>query len=307
MPIAGVINTGSHPKFLWPGIHDIWGRFYNEHPEEFPMLFGAMHKSTMNYEEEPQIIGFGLMPVKPEGSATQYVSEVQGPVARYTHLTYSMGYIVTKEELEDDLYEKVSGSRARSLAFSARQTEENVCANIYNRGFNSSFVGPDGVSLFNTAHPNTSGGTFSNMLAVGADLSEASLEDLVVQIMGATDDVGNLISLMPKRLLVPRQEVFNAARILKSVGQSGTANNDINALKAANAIPEGAHVNHYFTAPHAWFILTNCPNGVQRFDRVAISFTQDNDFDTDNAKAKNRMRYSVGWSDSRGAFGSNGP
>ncbi len=307
MAALGVINTGSHPKFLWPGIYDIWGRFYMEHPEEFPMLLSETLGSKQNYEEQPQVIGFPLAPVKPEGSGTTYVGEIQGPIARWTHLTYSLGYIVTKEELEDDLYEKVSGSRAKSLAFSFRQTKENVVANLYNRAFNSTFIGADGVSLLNTAHPNTSGGTYSNMLAVGADLSEASLEDLVIQIMGATDDVGNLISLMPKRLIVPRQEWFNANRIMKSVFQPGTANNDINVVKATNTIPGGIHMNHYLTSAHAWFLLTNCPNGLIMYDRIPINFEQDNDFDTDNAKAKSRERYSVGWADPRALFGSNGP
>lgn len=307
MAINGVINTGVHPKFLWPGIHDIWGRFYNEHPEEFPYLLSSIESSGMNYEEEPQVIGFPMAQVKGEGTPTLYVGELQGPVSRWVHLTYSLGYIVTKEELEDNLYEKVSKSRAKSLAFSFRQTKENVVANLYNRAFNASFTGADGVSLLNTAHPNTSGGTYSNMLAVGADLSEASMEDLVIQMMGATDDVGNLINIMPKRLIVPRQEWFNANRILKSVFQPGTANNDINALKATNTIPGGIFMNHYLTAPHAWFILSNCPNGLIMYNRVPISFEQDNDFDTDNAKAKSRERYSVGWADPRCLWGSNGP
>lgn len=306
MAIGGIITTGTHPKALWPGIKAWWGRTYAEHQEEWPMLFDQ-DTSSQNYEEDVQITGFGLAPVKSEGQGTVYTSELQGFIARYVHLVYSLGYIVTKEELEDNLYEKVSKRRAASLAFSFRQTKENVAANIYNRAFNSSFVGADGVSLCNTAHPNTSGGTFSNMLAVGADLSEASLEDLIIQIMGATDDVGNLINLMPQRLLVPRQEWFNANRIMKSVFQPGTANNDINVVKATGAIPGGIGLNHYFTAPHAWFLRTNCPDGMKMYQRVEITFEQDNDFDTDNAKAKSRERYSFFWSDPRALFGSNGP
>lgn len=304
--IGGIITTGSHPKALWPGVKAWWGRTYNEHAEQWPMLFDQ-DTSNQNYEEDVQVTGFGLVPVKPENSGTVYTSEQQGFITRYVHLTYSLGYIVTKEELEDNRYEVVSKRRSGSLAFSFRQTKENVAANIYNRAFNSSFTGGDGVSLLNTAHPNTSGGTFSNMLSVGADLSEASLEDLIIQIMGTTDDVGNLINIMPQRLLVPRQEWFNANRIMKSVLQPGTANNDVNVLKATNAIPGGIAMNHYFTAPHAWFIRTNCPNGMKMYQRVGITFEQDNDFDTDNAKAKSRERYSFLWTDPRGLFGSNGP
>jgi len=163
------------------------------------------------------------------------------------------------------------------------------------------------VSLLNTAHPNVSGGTFSNKLAVDSDLSEASLEDLIVQMMGAQDDTGNLINVMPRCIVVPRQEWFNANRILKTVMQSGTANNDINVLKATNAIPEGIYLNHYLTAAHAWFVRSNVQNGMKMYQRVPISFEQDNDFDTGAAKAKSRERYSFYWTDPRGLYGSNGP
>jgi hypothetical protein len=305
---GGVIGTSAHPKALWPGVRVWFGRTYNEHAKEWTDLVDV-ENSDQHYEEAWQVTGFGLVPIKGEGAGTAYDSEVQGFGSRFTHLTYSLGYIVTQEEIEDNLYEKVSGTRARALAFSNNQTVENVVANLYNRGFNSSYTGGDGVSLFNTAHPNTSGGTYSNMLAVGADLSEASLEDLIIQVMGATDDRGLLISLMTKSLHIGRQEFFNANRILKSVFQSGTANNDINVLKATNSIPEGIKVNHYFTAPHAWFLRTNVDKGqgMVFYQRVALSFTQDNDFDTDNAKAKSRQRFSCGWIDPRCAFGSNGP
>jgi len=305
---GGIISTGSHPKALWPGIREWWRREYDEHKTEWTDLVDA-ETSTMNYEEFVQLTGFGLVPVKPQGSGTSYTSEIQGFTTRMTHLTYSLGYIVTQEELEDDLYEKVSKTRSRALAFSFHQTKENVVANIYNRAFNASYLGGDGVALCSTAHPNTSGGTFSNMLAVGADLSEAAMEDLLVQIMGATDDAGLLISLMARSVIVSRQEWFNANRIMKSVFQPGTANNDINVLKATNAIPEGIKMNHYLTSPHAWFIRTNvrAGTGMILLNRVAISFTQDNDFDTDNAKAKSRERYSAGWVDPRAVYGSNGP
>ena len=305
---AGVISTGSHPKALWPGVYTWFGRMYNEHAEEWKQLVDTK-SSKQNFEDAVQITPFGLVPVKGQGAGTAYDSEIQGFVTRFTHLTYSLGYKVTQEEMEDNLYMQFSQTRAGALAFSFRQTKENVVANLYNRAFNSTYVGGDGVSLCNTAHPNTSGGTFSNMLAVGADLTEASLEDLLVQIMGATDDRGNLISLMGRKLILPRQEIFNGNRIVKSAFQPGTANNDVNAIHATNSIPEGIFVDHYLTAPHAWFIRTNVTEGqgMLLFQRIGLSFTQDNDFDTDNAKAKGRERYSVGWIDPRAVYGSNGP
>jgi hypothetical protein len=304
--MAGVINTSSHPKALWPGVKAWWGRTYAEHKEEWPMLFDRA-TSKQNYEEDVQITGFGLAPVKSEGAGTAYDSEIQGFVTRYIHVAYSLGYIVTQEEIEDNLYAEISNRRAGALAFAFRQTKENVGANIYNRAFTSGFNGGDGVTLLNTAHPNTSGGTFSNKLAVDADLSEASLEDLIVQMMGAQDDRGLLINIMPKALIVSRQEWFNANRILKTVFQPGTANNDINVLKATNAIPEGVLLNHYLTAAHAWFIRSNVQNGMKMYQRAAITFEQDNDFDTGNAKAKSRERYSFYFTDPRGLWGSNGP
>ena len=303
---GGIITTGVHPKALWPGIKAWWGRAYDEHQPEWSDLYDE-DTSEQNYEEDVQITGFGLAPKKFEGQGVSYDSEVQGFVSRYTHIAYGLGYIVTREELDDNLYEKVSKTRAQALAFSFRQTKENVAANVYNRAFNAAFLGGDGVSLCNVAHPNTSGGTWSNKLAIDADLSELALEDLIVQIMGATNDRGLLISLMPKSLHVPRQEWFNANRILKSVYQSGTANNDINVLKATNAIPNGIKINHYFSAAHAWFIRTNVQNGMKYYSRKAIMFDQDNDFDTMNAKAKSYERYSLGWTDPRGVYGSNGP
>lgn len=306
--MTGVINTGSHPKALWPGVKEWWGREYNEHAQEWKELVDV-ETSDQNYEEDVQVTGFGLVPVKNQGSGTAYDSESQGFTTRYTHLTYSLGYIVTQEELEDNLYEKVSKTRSRALAFSFNQTKENVVANIYNRAFNGSYLGGDGVSLCATNHPNTSGGTWSNALATPADLSEASLEDLIIQMMGAADDRGLLISMMPTKLIVPRQEWFNANRILKSVFQTNGGNNDVNAIVATNAIPGGIHMNHYLTSAHAWFLRANVRpgTGLKFYQRVPISFTQDNDFDTDNAKAKSRERYSVGWTDPRALWGSNGP
>jgi len=304
--MSGIIMTSNHPKALWPGIKAWWGRMYNEHQTEYTDLFESF-TSNQAYEEDVQIVGFGLVPVKTQGGVVTFDSEIQGPVTRYTHVAYALGYIVTHEELKDNLYEAVSKTRAGALANSFRQTKERVGANIYNRAFNTSFVGGDGVSLCNTAHPNTSGGTWSNRLSVDADLSEAAIEDMCIQIMQATDDRGLLINLMPKSLHIAPANWFNANRILHSVYQTGTANNDINVVKATNALGTGVKVNHYFTNPQAWFLRTNVQNGMKYYEREAIMFDQDNDFDTMNAKAKGYERYTFGWTDPRAVYGSNGP
>jgi hypothetical protein len=303
--MAGVIMTSNHPKALWPGVKAWWGKQYNDHKTEWTDLFDS-YTSDKAYEEDVQIVGFGLVPVKNQGSAVTYDSEIQGPVTRYTHVAYALGYIVTHEELKDDLYTEVSMTRASSLARGFRQTKERVGAGIYNRGFDSAYTGGDGVALFSTAHPNTSGGTYSNRLSVDADLSEAALEDMLIQIMNATDDRGLLINLMAKSLHVSTSNWFNANRILKSTYQTETANNDINVLYATNALPMGIKMNHYFTDADAWFVRTDCPNGLKYYEREAMVFDQDNDFDTMNAKAKGYERYSFGWTDPRSVFGSAG-
>ena len=304
--MAGIITTASHPKALWPGIKAFWGQVYDEHKEEYSNLFDS-DTSSMNYEEDVQLTGFGLAPVKSEGSGVAYDSELQGFTTRYTHVAYALGYIVTKEELDDNLYEQVSRRRAAALAMSFRQTKENVGANIYNRAFNATYLGGDGVSLANTAHPNTSGGTFANKPSVDADLSEASLEDALTAIMGFQNDRGLLINVMPRSLIVARQNFWNANRILKSAYTPTTANNAVNVLVATNALPEGIVMNHYLSSPNAWFVRTNIQNGLKYYSRVGIQFDQDNDFDTMNAKAKGYERYSFGWTDPRAIFGVNGP
>ncbi len=305
--MAGVINTSTHPKLLWPGVHAIWGQVYNEHATEYTDLYDVQD-SDKAYEQDVQVTGFGLAPVKGQGAPVSYDSELQGIISTYTHIAYSLGYIVTYEELRDNLYEEVSMRRAKANAFSINQTVENVGAFLYNNAFSSSyFTTGDGQALISTAHTNASGGTYSNALNPPADLSEAALEDLCIQIMGTQNDRGLLINIMPESLHISRQEWYNANRILKSVLQSNTANNNINVLNATNAFPKGIKMNHYFTSPHAWFVRTNCPNGMTLFWRDRPMFDQDNDFDTKNAKAATYMRLSVGCTDPRGIFGSNGP
>lgn len=304
--MAGIITTASHPKALWPGIKAWWGQVYDEHPEEYSKLFDS-DTSSQNYEEDVQLTGFGLAPRKSEGAGVSYDSEVQGFTTRYTHIAYALGYIVTKEELDDNLYEQVSRRRAAALAMSFRQTKENVGANIYNRAFSGTYTGGDGVALCSTAHPNVSGGTFANKPSVDADLSEASLEDAMIAVMGFQNDRGLLINVMPKSLVVARQNWYNANRIMKSVYTPSSANNAVNVLVATNSLPDGIVMNHYLTSPNAWFLRTNIQNGMKYYSRVGIQFDQDNDFDTMNAKAKGYERYSFGWTDPRAIYGVNGP
>jgi hypothetical protein len=305
--MAGIITTGSHPKLLWPGIHATWGQIYDQHETEYTDLYDV-ETSDRAYEEDVQVTGFGLASIKPEGVAGTYDSEIQGILTRFTHIAYSLGYIVTYEELADNLYEVVSQRRAKANAFSVAQTVENIGAFLYNNAFVSTyFTTGDSVALCSASHTQATGGTYSNVLTPAADLSEAALEDLSIQIMGATSDRGLLINVMPKSLHVPRQEWYNANRILTSVQQSGTANNDLNVLRTTNAYPGGIKMNHYFTAPHAWFVRTNIPNGMKLFWREQPALKQDNDFDTKNAKALAYMRLSVGCTDPRGIYGVNGP
>lgn len=304
--MTGVINTGSHPKLLWPGVREVWGQVYDAHPTQYTDLYDV-RSSTRAYEQDVQVTGFGLAPVKSQGGQVSYDSEMQGWVTTYAHIAYALGYIVTKEELEDNLYKEVSQRRAKANAFSINQTVENVAAFLYNNAFvGTFFTTPDGRPLVDTLHVNASGGTFSNRLTTPADLSEASIEDMCIQIMQTTQDRGLRISVMPRSLHIAPQEWYNANRILKSVLQSNTGNNAINVLKATNALPEGIKLNHYFTDPDAWFLRTNIPNGMTMFWRNKPQFEQDNDFDTMNAKAATYMRFSVGCTDPRGIFGSPG-
>ena len=299
-----VITTGQHPKALWPGIKEWWGRSYDEHQVEFTDLFDT-ETSDKAYEEDVEITGFGFAPVKPQGTAINYDTEAQGSITRYTHVAYALGYIVTFEELRDDLYEVVSKRRAKQLALSMRQTKENVGANVYNRAFTAGYTGGDGQVMVASTHPTLSGNQ-SNVLTTAADLSEASIEDLTIQIMQTLNNRGLKINLMPQSLHIPPQLWYEANRILKSVLQNDTANNAINVLKATNVFPKGIKMNHYFTSATAWFIRTNAPTGMKHYERDAVMFDQDNDFDTKNAKAACYERYSFGWSDWRGIFGTPG-
>lgn len=298
------ITTGNHPKALWPGVARWFGAKYKEHPKFHQEMF-EMLSSKKAYEEVVEHTGFGLAPVKTQGASVSYDSETQGETTRFTHIAYSLGYIVTREEMDDNLYSEVSRGRASKLAFSMATTKEVVAANVLNRGFNSSYTGGDGKELLATDHPSESGNQ-SNELATAADLSEASLEDILIQIKNAVNARGLNISLTGQCLMVAPDNEFEANRILYSTLQAGTANNDVNAMRHMGMLPKGIICNPYFTDADAWFVKTDAPSGLLGFNRNPIEFTRDNDFDTDNAKAKAYERYDFGWGDWRGTFGSPG-
>ncbi len=300
-----LINTGSFSKALWPGVNAWYGKAYDEFPVEWTDLF-EQFTSRKGFEEDVGISSFGLAQIKPEGTGVNFDTETQGFITRYTHITYALGFIVTKEAFEDDQYDVVAERRARSLAFSMRQTKENVAANVYNRAFNSSYVGGDGVSLVSASHPLVAGGTSSNQPATNSNLSEAALEQAVIDLGGFTNDRGLRIQVMPKSIIIPIQLQFEAERILKSQYRVGTPNNDISALVSMGKFPGGIKLNHYFTSSTAWFIRTNVPDGMKYFTRRDDSFTEDNDWDTENAKFKATSRYSYGWTDFRSMYASQG-
>ena len=298
------ITTGNHPKLLWPGLNALFGTTYDDIPLQHTEVFET-NTSDKNYEEDVELTGFGLAPVKTEGGGISYDSHTQGPTTRYTNVTYGLGFIETIEAVEDNLYKQRATSRTKMLARSMRITKETVMANIVNRAFDSNYAGGDGKELLATDHPSLNG-TQSNELAVAADLSEASLEDLFIQIMNATDSRGLRIRLMPKKLIVPSNLTFEAERIVKSNLQNDTANNAINAIKAKGVLPDGVMTWQYLTDTDAWFVKTDAPESLKLFNRRAVSFAKDSDFDTDNFKHKATERYVGGWSDWRGLYGSPG-
>lgn len=299
-----IINSGSFAKALWPGINAWYGKAYNDYPVEYLDLF-EKNSSTKAFEEDVGISSFGLAVQKPEGAPIMYDTERQGFITRYQHVVFALGFLITREVMEDDQYDVVGQKKANALARSIRQTKEIFGANVYNRAFNAAFVGGDGVSMINAAHPNIKGGTWANQIATAADLSEAAIEQACIDIAGFTDDAGLLIAARPESLVISRQQIYEAKRILGSDGRVGTDNNDLNALKTMGAIPK-VITNHYLTDVDAWFIRTDVKDGLKYFERRADSFDMDNDFDTDNAKFKAMSRYSFGWTDPRAIYGSAG-
>jgi len=302
--MSGIITSSSFAKLLWPGLNSIYGKEYADYPVEWDKLF-EKNTSDRAYEEDLGLSSFGLASVKTEGAPITYDTERQGFTSRYNHVVYALGFIVTREIYEDDQYGKVGAQKAKALARSMRQTKEIVGANIYNRAFSSSYLGGDGVALLSASHPNVAGGTYSNLIGTAADLSEASLEQAVIDIAGFRDDRGLLIAAKPEKLVIPYQLQFEAARILGANGRVGTDLNDPNVLKDKGMF-SNVITNHYLTDSDAWFILTNVKDGLKYFERRGDQFEMDNDFDTENAKFKATARYSFGWSDPRSLYGSAG-
>ena len=306
--MAGVITTGNISRLLVEGVKNVFGQAYEHHEKQYDMLFDQ-EQSRKAFEQDQQFEGFGLAPEKLEGNGVAYDSQQEGFSPKFRNITYAKGFIVTKEAMADNLY-NLFERRARALAFSMQQTKENVGANVYNRGFNPAFLmeGGDGVELFSAAHINgpSDNTTFSNKLATPAALSEASLEDLLIQINEATDPRGLRIALRGNKLCVPPKLGFEAERIIKSVLQNDTGNNAINAVRSKGMLPGGYAVNNYLTSNTAWFIKTNAPDGMKYFTRQEVDFDQDMDFGTSNARFKADERYSFGWSDPRGSYGSAG-
>lgn len=302
--MAGVISTGSTPKLLWPGLNDIWGLSYNEYTPEWKACF-EMNMSNKNYEEDVGMTGMGLATVKVEGENLTYDTMKQNFVSRYTNVAYSIGFVITREEMEDNLYQQFGPQRSKNVAFSMHQTKENIGANVFNRAFNAAYPGGDGVSMINASHP-TEGGLLSNTLTVAADLSESSLEQSLIDISQFRDNRNNHINLKGVSLLVPSALYYDATRILKNPDRPATADRDINAMYANGKLPGGIIENHYINDNDAWFVLTNCPNGLKYFERSAPRFENDNDFSTKNGLFSGYERYSFGHTDWRAVHGSPG-
>jgi hypothetical protein len=290
-------------KELLPGLNALFGLEYARYGEEHKELYET-ETSERSFEEETKLSGFSAAPVKNEGSAIAYDNAQEAYTARYTHETIALGFSLTEEAIEDNLYDSLSGRYTKALARAMAYTKQVKAANVLNTGFTA--TGGDGVALFSTQHPLVSGGVNSNTPATQADLNETSLENAVIQIAAWTDERGLLIAAKPRKLVVPPALQFVATRLLETELRVGTADNDINAIKNNGSIPEGYTINHFLTDTNAWFLTTDVPNGLKHFVRTPMSTGMDGDFDTGNVRYKARERYSFGYSDPLGIFGSQG-
>ena len=292
-------------KELLPGLNALFGLEYTTYQQEHKEIYET-EKSERSFEEETKLSGFSAAPVKNEGSAIAYDNAQEAFTARYNHETIALGFSITEEAVEDNLYDSLSARYTKALARAMAYTKQVKAASILNNAFSSGYVGGDGVSLISTAHPLVSGGTNSNRPATAADLNETSLENAVIQIAAWTDERGLLIAAKPRKLVIPPALQFTATRLLETSLRVGTADNDINALKNNGSIPEGYTINNYLTDTNAWFLCTDVPNGLKHFVRTPLANSMDGDFDTGNVRYKSRERYSFGWSDPLGIFGSPG-
>ena len=292
-------------KELLPGLNALFGLEYARYGEEHKEIYET-ETSERSFEEETKLSGFSAAPVKNEGSAIAYDNGQEAWTARYTHETIALGFSLTEEAIEDNLYDSLSGRYTKALARAMAYTKQVKAANVLNNGFSSSYAGGDGQALFSNAHPLVSGGTNSNVPSTPTDLNETSLENAVIQIAAWTDERGLLIAAKPKKLIVPPALQFVATRLLETELRVGTADNDINAIKNNGSIPEGYTINHFLTDTNGWYLTTDVPNGMKHFVRTPLSNSMDGDFDTGNVRYKARERYSFGWSDPLGMYGSQG-
>jgi hypothetical protein len=298
------ISRSQALKELLPGLNALFGLEYGKYENEHAEIYET-ETSERSFEEEVKLSGFGAAPVKSEGASIAYDTAQEAFTARYNHETVAMGFSITEEAMEDNLYDSLSARYTKALARAMAYTKQVKAASLLNTGF-TTFLSGDGVSLFNVAHPTVSGNVNSNRPAVDADLNETSLEQAVIDIAAYTDERGLLIAARPRKLIVPPALMFVATRLLQTELRVGTADNDLNAIKTNGSIPEGYRVNHYLTDNDAWFITTDIPNGMKHFVRVAMQTAMEGDFDSGNVRYKARERYSFGVSDPLGIYGSQG-
>jgi len=293
-------------KELEPGLNALFGLEYKRYENEHEQIF-SIETSDRAFEEEVMLTGFGSAPVKTEGAGVQYDTALESFTARYTHETVAMAFALTEEAVEDNLYDRLSGRYTKAMARSMSFTKQVKAASVLNNGFTGgNYAGGDGVALFSTAHPTALSSNYANTPAVPADLNETSLEQALIDIAAFIDERGLKVALTGRKMIVPKELQFTAERLMKSTLRTGTADNDINAIKSMGMLPEGYSVNHYLTDVNAWFIITDAPNGLKMFNRSPIKTAFEGDFDTGNVRYKARERYSFGWSDPRGAYGSPG-
>jgi hypothetical protein len=303
------ISRSQLVKELEPGLNALFGLEYNRYDNEHAEIFTS-ESSDRAFEEEVMLTGFAGAAIKQEGAGVQFDQASEAYTSRYTHNTIALAFAITEEAIEDNLYDRLASRYTRALARSMSQTKQTIAANILNNGFDSNYTGGDGVQLLANNHPLANGSTFSNILATAADLNETSLEQSLIDIAGFVDERGLKIALQGRKLIIPKELQFTAERVLRSplsTNQTGNfAKNDINAMLNMGMVPEGYRINHFLTDTDAFFLITDAPNGLKNFVRSPIKTAIEGDFDTGNVRFKARERYSFGWSDPRGIFGTPG-